>query len=44
MEMVPWLLDKLPPDAIAELLSSFPPVAGQRYQDWKRSYDAKPRW
>jgi iron-sulfur cluster repair protein YtfE (RIC family) len=44
MEMVPWLLDKLPPEAIAELLSSFPPAAGQRYQDWKRSYDAKPRW
>jgi hypothetical protein len=26
MEMVPWLLDKLPPEAIAQLLSSFLPL------------------
>jgi len=45
MEMVPWLLDQAPPEAIPALLASFPRVVGQRYHDdWKPRYDAQPRW
>jgi len=45
MEMVPWLLDHVPPKSIPALLASFPPtVACRYYDDWKPRYDAEPRW
>jgi iron-sulfur cluster repair protein YtfE (RIC family) len=45
IEMIPWLLDSMSPEAAGLLLASFPPAAAQRYQaEWKPKYDAVPRW
>ena len=44
-ELVPWLVDGLPPDDAADVLAMFPPALAQRYRgEWKPWYDAVSRW
>jgi iron-sulfur cluster repair protein YtfE (RIC family) len=45
IEMFPWLLDGLSPEAARAVLASLPPAAAQLYDaEWKPAYRAVPRW
>jgi iron-sulfur cluster repair protein YtfE (RIC family) len=45
VEMVPWILAELPPERVALVIATFPPIVGQMYEkEWKPKYESVPKW
>jgi hypothetical protein len=45
VEMVTWILQELPPERVARVIGTFPPIVAQMYEkEWKPKYESVPKW
>ncbi|GAA0538267.1 hemerythrin domain-containing protein [Paractinoplanes ferrugineus] len=45
VEMVPWIVDGLPPERKAKVIGTYPPIVAQKFEaEWKPLYYSTPHW